>query len=62
MKHGVVETPHFRPLQGWYIVPFRIEWPFAPKPMAVIFKVDLHEMHSLRRLRQSLPDGQHRHD
>jgi ferredoxin/flavodoxin len=29
VKQGIVETPHFRPLQGWYIVPFRIEWPFT---------------------------------
>jgi NAD-dependent dihydropyrimidine dehydrogenase PreA subunit/flavodoxin len=40
IKNGVVETPHFRPLQGWYIVPFRIEWPFA-KTNGRFFKVDL---------------------
>lgn len=36
---GIEEPPHFRPLQGWYIVPFRIEWPFT-KTNGRFFKVD----------------------
>ena len=36
---GIVEPPHFRPLQGWYGVLFRIEWPFA-KTNGRFFRVD----------------------
>jgi ferredoxin len=29
IRHNLTKSPQFRPLQGWYIVPFRIEWPFT---------------------------------
>jgi len=36
---GIEEPPHFRFGQGWYIIPFRIEWPFA-KTNGRHFRVD----------------------
>lgn len=53
---GAVETPHFRPLQGWYIVPFRIEWPFA-KTNGRYFKVDYSKCVHCKKCVNGCPMG-----
>jgi ferredoxin/flavodoxin len=51
---GVVEKPHFRPLQGWYIIPFRIEWPFT-HTNGRHFKVDYSKCIHCGRCERSCP-------
>ncbi|MCI1245086.1 MAG: EFR1 family ferrodoxin [Bacilli bacterium] len=48
---GKVRTLRFRPFQGWYTVPFRVEWPFA-SANGRFFKVEEGKcVHCLRCVR-----------